>query len=666
MAYHINELKVTDFISDSTIKLPRFQRRKAWNEKQYFELLVSMFKGYPMGVVIYNQMKVRNQDVNYLLDGRQRRTALKTLIENPLKLYLAAIKFLGVKITDPVANIDDKFWEKVGRCLNQSDNQNEQEELEEAECDLDPETQKGNVKLLLDFLKQLHGSHTKSFTALEKRWDFNKYFNYLPYIGNQDRKVDPKKLRVFLIKDMVEAFPDVASLTAAAFFEFVTNNYSIKDEKVDEFRVVLANKIDDLKKDYEIVKRVQESVISQAQLGLIKIIHVTSIDSQNIFSLVNRGGTQLKAEELLSAKAYWNTEVLGSELSVEERNHIAELYHELEIPGEDQQHTGTYVYWDLCATFMDRVDEHKLVFQRYDKTENGLLQKIQHGFKTVAAMLKDGISAVKIEEIEKDSRINLVAETHTITLQINGIITELLGNEFFRRLQRWGRPISSLVGLSPALEFLAVLRKKWVELNCENGANRPQFMQHAKCLFDRLIFEHASGLWKGSSDSKLYKHLTGDLSLRTSPTPDAEWRTYFEKAFAPTDEDYAKHVGVLYYFAVLDGKEPDNVAEIDYDIDHIIPQKAFDNLPAGSPVVIGLKNCLGNVSLLPRKKNESKNGKKLNELPDDLRALVEKYSGVPRRNFEKYSNVVNISDLVTERKPIYLDVLRRRDNVLFG
>lgn len=94
MAYHINELKVTDFISDSTIKLPRFQRRKAWNEKQYFELLVSMFKGYPMGVVIYNQMKVRNQDVNYLLDGRQRRTALKTLIENPLELYLAAIKFL--------------------------------------------------------------------------------------------------------------------------------------------------------------------------------------------------------------------------------------------------------------------------------------------------------------------------------------------------------------------------------------------------------------------------------------------------------------------------------------------------------------------------------------------------------------------------------------------
>ena len=543
---------------------------------------------------------------------------------------------------------------------------NDQEEVEETECDLDPETQKGNVKLLLDLLKLLHGSHKKSFTALEKRWDFNKYFNYLPYIGNQDRKVDPKKLRVFLIKDMVEEFPEAANLTATSLFEFVANNYSIKAEKADEFKSVLASRIDDLRKDYEIIKRVQESVISQAQLGLIKIIHVTSIDSQNIFSLVNKGGTQLKAEELLSAKAYWNTEVQGSELSVEVRNQIAELYRELEIPGEDQQHTGTFVYWDLCATFMDRVDEHKLVFQKYDKNDNGLLQKIQHGFKTVAAMLKDGISAVKIEEIEKDSGIDLVAQTQTITLQINGIITELLGNEFFSRLQRWGRPISSLIGLSPALEFLAVLRKKWVELKCENGANRSQFIQHAKCLFDKLVYEHATGLWKGSSDSKLYKHLTGDLSSRTSSATDAEWEAYFEKAFAKTDEDYAKHIGVLYYFAVLDGKEPDNIAELDYDIDHIIPQKLFENLPAGSPIEIGLMNCLGNVSLLPRKKNESKNGKKLNELSDDLRVLVEKYSGVKRVDFEKYSNVVNISELVTERKSVYLGVLNRRNTILFG
>ena len=147
MAYHINELKVTDFIGDTTIKLPRFQRRQAWDVKKDFGLCVSMFKGYPLGVVIYNHTKEGTKDINYLLDGRQRRSALKNLIENPVRLYQAAIKYLSVKVSASEADLEDAYWKRIGIYLNQSTDASENCETDEDESDsdIDVETQKGGA-----------------------------------------------------------------------------------------------------------------------------------------------------------------------------------------------------------------------------------------------------------------------------------------------------------------------------------------------------------------------------------------------------------------------------------------------------------------------------------------------------------------------------------------
>ena len=108
------------------------------------------------------------------------------------------------------------------------------------------------------------------------------------------------------------------------------------------------------------------------------------------------------------------------------------------------------------------------------------------------------------------------------------------------------------------------------------------------------------------------------------------------------------------------------MTELEYDIDHIIPQKEFDQLVGGTSVDVGLMNCLGNVSLLPRKKNEAKGGKKLNELSDALRALVSKYSNVKVADFGKYSNVQNIDELVRERKAIFCEVISRREEIILA
>ena len=668
MSYHITELKVADFISDATIKLPRFQRRQAWDVKKDFGLCVSMFKGYPLGVVIYNNTKEGAKAVKYLLDGRQRRSALKNLIENPAKLYQAAIKYLGVKVSASEDDLEEAYWTKIGIYLNQSTDAADNTETveDDVDSDIDAETQKGNLTLLLELLRILHGSQKREETSFEKRWNFAKFFSYLPYIDRQTKKVDPKKLKAFIVGTLADRFGDIENFTEDVFYDFLRSDFALIEDQSIAFKTKLGEIFGKIRNDFDVLQRVQTRVFNEASIGLILLTRVSSLDSQNIFSLVNKGGTPLKAEELLSAKPYWNTVVRANELDVAVRNSIVELYRRLNIPGENDPHNGTFVYWDLCATFIDRIDKHHLIFQDYSDDDNGLLLKVQHGFKAVAALLKNGVSAVKIEEIERDESINLVDDIAGLQRTINSMLSVLLGHNFFKVLHSWGRPLGTLIGITPTLEYLAILQKCWKKLGCESGGNEKKFIRGAICLLDRLILEHANNEWKGSSDSKMSKHLKGNWDERVELLSKEEWQSYISKACSSTVEDYKKHCAVLYYFAVLENRRPDNIADVEYDIDHIIPQKEFDQVVGGTGIDVGLKDCLGNVSLLPRKKNESKGEKKLNELSDDLRALVSKYADVELADFGKYSNVAEIAGLVAERRSHFLAVLDKRGQVVLS
>lgn len=671
MAYHINELRVMDFIGDNTIKLPRFQRRHAWDEKKDFGLCISLFKGYPLGVVIYNHTKVLNREINYLLDGRQRRAALKGLIENPALLYAAARKYLGIKVSTPIDEVKEIFWKKVGVYLNTAtetpDNASADSTSDDTECgdsDIDAETQRGNLKLLFSLIELLHGSGKKDVTAFERRWNFGKYFNYIPYIDKQTKVLDPRKLKDFLTKDLADKFIDAECFTQEAFSQHLLDNYDIIAGEEAKFKQYLDTVFDSLARDFRVMVLVQTTVFDQAYLGVIKLLRVSSLDSQNIFSLVNKSGTPLKAEELLSAKPYWNEEVKAAELDVETRNAINTLYQGLKIPGENDPHNGHYVNWDLCATFIDRIDKHHLLFPVYADDESGLLLKIQHGFKTVAALTEGGVSAVKVEEMETDKNLNLLLAVSKLRDKINKIVVLLLGNSFFKGLHAWQKPISVLIGITPALEFLAILSKLWDDYGCETGDNEKKFVHSAICLFDRLLLEYGLGEWKGSSDSNMAKHLKGDLAVRVSLVDESAWTAYIDRACMPTDNDYKKNGSVLYYFAVLQGRSPENIASVKYEIDHIISQDEFDQLPSGTDIDVGLKNCLGNVSLLPRDQNESKGSKKLCELGDSLKRLVSRYSDIAIGDFQKFSNVASVSQLVKERKQAFLTAISKRQAIV--
>ena len=155
--YKISSKSLYSFINEGIYKLPRFQRKDTWRDQQYFELCLSIFQDYPIGSVIVNN---DNKSL-WLLDGRQRRTCVKTLFENPLVVYGWARKTCKFKPADPFDVIRDRYDEKVrdflGRDLDDPSDDNEQDEgqvsqEDEASTPSDPPSQQ--TKKDLDRVKQ--------------------------------------------------------------------------------------------------------------------------------------------------------------------------------------------------------------------------------------------------------------------------------------------------------------------------------------------------------------------------------------------------------------------------------------------------------------------------------------------------------------------------------
>ena len=95
--YEIRAESLKTFVESRNIQLPRFQRKQTWDYKRNFELCISVFKNYPIGVIILSVDTDRNRTIRWLLDGRQRRNALKQLFDDPEIVYHWAQKFIKFK-----------------------------------------------------------------------------------------------------------------------------------------------------------------------------------------------------------------------------------------------------------------------------------------------------------------------------------------------------------------------------------------------------------------------------------------------------------------------------------------------------------------------------------------------------------------------------------------
>lgn len=684
MSYVIEPMGINSFLDDKSIKYPRFQRKAVWKKKQNFELCISIFQEYPVGVVILN----KEQKVTWLLDGRQRRTALSLMRDNPVELYDWARSYIRFDNNAEAAQVSSAYWEVIEKYLEQDPSDKEEilrdEEVaieDEDECAEDyavegdgllaeeceytsfkPERQRKGLKNLLDLILMVHPNSKARGSAWEKRFDFTKFFSKLTYapvkMGN---KVEPTRLRKFLLELGNNLDHDCdGNWGMSEFIEYYRDNFELKSEKdAKRFEREVEGAWDQIKRSIDTIRN-SEKIFSDMRIGVVRLSNVSPLDAQNIFSRVNQGGTQLKAEELLSAKPYWNKAVPNVDSATEDRVH--KFYQKMNIPIPED-----VVRWDIAATLVDRITDGGLIFSPSD---NGLqgdsiqMDRIAMGFKLLSAMFVHGISNKSVIELETHDEISWDSGLEDLLGELNMVVEIIKEDDFFKYVCSYGIPLCKLLGNAPAMEFLTVMWLNWKELGCPRVGKKIRILQrNARLLYDKLAFEYAVRIWRGSSDSKLARDVV-DWKSRLEPIPENSWLQLItetcEGKYNGQSIGYRNLTPIVVYAMALEKKSNTGSCRV-CDVDHIIPQVAFEGNPSLQPYMDGLAN----LCMLSRKDNEKKSGKALKDFVGTwLGKQIACYTGIPEDEFDKYSTLKGMQDLIEKRKAVLIDAFTEKRKVL--
>lgn len=661
MAFGISE-NTTSYFINNKIDLPRFQRKATWKDIDNFKLCISVFKGYPIGVVIVNETGIKK----FLLDGRQRRNALITMYQNPVEVYKWAQRFIGIKANMPVDEVRDRFSEKISEYLQSEFNKSTEDaaeidaliESEDSTSEgrtFDAEIQSENMHALLDLILLVHSKYGGS-NRFEGIFKFSKIIDiddleYSTY-SNGEYVIDPVKLKKFIKSRIDEDETEKTDFT----------NYLIKRHKLDEKNTKkLDNFITDhweyFEKCFDTIRKTDEIIIN-ARIGLIRLIDASPLDAQNIFSLVNGGGAPLTAEELLSARPFWNMEI--SNPTDEIKAAARELYNFLGISVPNN-----VVRWDVCATLLSRIDKANLIFTKIDLTDSKTTQslftrKLTLGFKLLSAVYVGGISSNSVKDLENERKAKLDwnKDVETFIRDFNIVMDLLYDCEYFKYLLSWKQSIMSLMGNSVALEFSTLIYKNWIELGRPTKNTPPklkEFQKNAVILCDRLLYEYSSRLWAGSADSRLARDLLS-MKERFSVVSFAEWESIIDKFASGTNSNVDK--GIIYHYYCLKKMRPSFDGEGSsavYEVDHIYAQAQFNSV---TTIDATLMESLGNKALLPKLENIAKSDKTLKELRpyDWLFSEILRVTNIKEEDVDKYSDIVNVKSLIDERIADYKKV----------
>lgn len=658
MSYKIETMSIAEFV-DNRMKLPRFQRRATWNKKQNFELCISIFQDYPVGVVIVNE----HSSTSWLLDGRQRRTALAMMRENPINLYEWAKAYIGFKGNEDALQIKEDFWKKINQYLQKdkakeivdAENQIDVYDGEEENVDtsFDTEKQKQGLEVLLNLILMVHQKTTAGYKWV-RMFDFSDYFDRLVYAPrNENGKINPVRLRNFILNLHNNISGEVSM---EDFLNHYYNEMDVKSEKKKKFEEKVEQNWEDLSNSVELIHKA-ENIIKRARIGVITLTNVSQLDALNIFSRINSGGTLLKAEELLSAKPFWNYEVYHNDPQV--RTNIENLYKRLKVEPEKN-----IVRWDIAATLLSRIKDKALFFESYDGENDEVhMDQVSLGFKLISSVFVGGMSIKDVTKLE-ETPVDWVQDIDDLVYEINTISDVLLSKaNFFKYLHAWNMPISRLLGSAIVLEYITILLRSWKQHNqpASPSSEQKAFIRDAKILLDRLIFEYATKVWRGSGDSKMSNDIK-NWHDRIKPIESTQWIDFITSVsdgkYNGQEVNYKTLRPVLYYFYVLQSKAPSSLVSDNelFEVDHILPQELFKN---NSEIDSAKKDSIVNLALLPKKDNISKKDKVLKDITDDwLSKKIAEYADIPEQDFGKFSTVSSIDNLKDLRKPIFLNVFK--------
>lgn len=666
--FNIEPLTLSVFITDQKLKLPRYQRKDTWKSNQSFDLCISVFQGYPVGVCIVN----RFSDVSWLLDGRQRRTALTKLYNNPVEVYDWAKSYCKFKSTDGETEVREKFWGKVNTYLDVDKSEITLFSQQGAESDFDNVDFDDQEEIIED--KQIT-SHSNSLNGLlnlilmvhqkkngtnewYKAFDFSKFIRqqslkYYPMV-NGTQQFQPDLLCSFIRESGPSIMGKDGSYNKDAFIEYCENNWVFKGAEDDDsikkgFEKYVAEHWVRIQASYMAIINVK-NVLEAARIGVIYLSNVATRDAQNIFSRINSGGTQLTAAELLSAKPYWNISV--GNVDPNTKTAISTLYNNLGVQTEEK-----IVRWDIPATLVSQIDKKGLFFTSTNNSKDTAVNvaEIALGFKIVSSQFAGGMSKVCLDSLETKEKLDwsdgLTEFSYYLRQMVEVIETGI--KEFAQLRDIWHTNICDLLGFAPALELLVGSFKVYEEMEypAANTADGKAFLSGVKNHFDRLIFERASGAWKGSGDSRMAKGLA-EYKLRRNGITKSEhqaWNEFIAGAAIgiihnqPTKLEALKPL--LFYANVLQYDSVWPKVNEKFDVDHIIPQSFFN---ANSNADSTQKEAIGNLALLPASLNRSKKDKWITEVIADQDAVCQ-FEGIDAKYRDNSNPHSMLFDVIVER-----------------
>lgn len=688
--YDIYSKSLKEFIEDTSIKLPRFQRKASWNKKKRFELALSIFKHYPIGAsILSREIDENNAYTRWLLDGRQRRDTMEQIYLTPDVLYTWGKQYLPIRNSEPLQNIKDNFWNKVSDFIEEeeaskpseiqlaSGMDEESENIDEEETrtakELESKDKGGNdeedLGTLLTLLTIASAYHIHEESGITASFDFHKYLTgkgfWSALCKDGDRNhVDCAKLRVFLRKYKNENLQTYDKVDT--FIDFLDKQYDwVKEDSKQKLTTVLKGEWDDqLLKIIKCFDRI-DSIFMDRKIAIIEVYGITPTDSQKIFNLINTGGTKLTASEILSAKPKWNKQVKnpGYELKAA----IDKLYENLDLGNSSS--VGKTVRWDIpaaCTYYFDKESDSGFSLF-FNLPKEDVAGRITVGFKLMSGFLLGGVKKENIDKLcEKIGWEDYEAQLGHI---LKFFETFKL-NPYLEVFKSWGKSLSEILSDGPTMNMLFLLYRNWNELGCPSG-----FSTREKHIFDKNIFieldksfyGYLNNQWKGSSDSTIEREITNfekgvgrNNEKLFNELPSEQWHNMLE-GLSTKNSLNGKLLtkGVLaplvyYYNCIMNikGTGSKNPGEID----HILPQAAWSSSTSIASKDAVLNNIF-NLALLPKDVNASKNNNSLSSIKNDttIANAVSIYEEIEIKDFDKFSSVSSYEELKTLREKLYFN-----------
>lgn len=655
-SYEFSPLPLSNFL-DRKFVFPRFQRRSVWNKRQNFELLLSLFKGYPLGVVIVSSEEIGDSKHNYLLDGRQRRTCLQLVKKNPEMVYEWAKTYCKLSSSDSEAEVAEKFWKKVDEFFFQeieSENNSETSIEDDFDFNYDDDgvdkSDVGGLPSLLGVLQGIHPLKPKE-SGLTTPFKLGVDIKDAPLRISDEKETPTKVQRVLSGTKCAELYRSLNSWLSNQDLEFNQENVRRWLEEQNMFANPikmehdLERKWDSFVKAFNVVRTMDE-LFSKSSIGLVEAKNYSDTDRQMIFKFINDGGTPLTSVQILSASPYWNKRIADAGKLEEHRK---SLYGLMDLPLENDP-----VRWDCaaCAPSILKLDGILNIPSLHD---GNLDVRLKTGFKLYALHRSRALNKQAIQDLGTDDAywktpLKMIDRYQSVLKRLNK-------SEYFKVMRTWGGSLDQLTSQNAAMFFLEAVTKRYESYDePESGKKYYSWLNDSFALLDRLVLEVLELKWKGSSDALLARKLKNWQDIPWGLVDKERWSSLLEESMTlgtingnavdfKLSEKITRHVA---YVSKMTGGGKG-------EIDHIIPKsKAIGD---GAEVLV---NSPVNLALISPDLNREKRDKYPSELSEFNKKDFATQAAIELMQLDSLSNSDSIKELKGIRATYFTDYLESR------